>query len=254
MPKADIQKRVMETLRLVEMEHLASRPAPALSGGQQQRVAIARALVAQPSVLLLDEPLSNLDARLRRQMGAELRQLQQKANVTALYVTHDQDEAMALSDVVVLMQKGRILQVGSPRDIYNHPVERDVAAFFGTPNLVDSTVSDCVADKGGYLLTVENADWAGNCRAANPARAGDAVTVMIRGEFLSPSDGDGKPGDIAFDAIVEDTSFHGSVTAVNARLKSGGTVYFETRSTPPVKGDRVRLSVDPAQVWAMPAR
>ena len=114
--KPEIKERVTTALRLVEMERYADRPAPALSGGQQQRVAIARALVFEPEVLLLDEPLSNLDARLRAQMGDEFRALQHRLRITTLYVTHDQEEAMALSDRVVVMQRGRILQVGAPED------------------------------------------------------------------------------------------------------------------------------------------
>src|SRR6478736_555836 len=120
-PRSEIRERVQAALRLVEMEGFADRPAPALSGGQQQRVAIARALVFEPEVLLLDEPLSNLDARLRAQMGDEFRSLQKRLGITTLYVTHDQDEAMALSDRVVLMRSGKILQVGPPQDIYQRP-------------------------------------------------------------------------------------------------------------------------------------
>ena len=119
------EQGVYAALRLVEMEAYAERPAPALSGGQQQRVAIARALVAEPRVLLLDEPLSNLDAKLRTQMGDEFRTLQRRLGITTLYVTHDQDEAMALSDrVVVMHQGGRVLQVGAPEEIYRHPASR----------------------------------------------------------------------------------------------------------------------------------
>src|SRR6202044_898898 len=110
-PAAEIRDLVLRALRLVEMERYADRPAPALSGGQQQRVAIARALVFEPEVLLLDEPLSHLDARLRTQMGVEFRALQRRLRITTLYVTHDQEEAMALSDRVVVMQRGRILQI-----------------------------------------------------------------------------------------------------------------------------------------------
>ena len=133
-PEAEIRQRVEKALTLVEMDHFADRPAPALSGGQQQRVAIARALVFEPEVLLLDEPLSNLDARLRAQMGDEFRSLQKRLGITTLYVTHDQDEAMALSDRVVLMRSGKILQVGPPQDIYQRPNSEVVAAFFGAPN------------------------------------------------------------------------------------------------------------------------
>ena len=125
------------------MERYAERPAPALSGGQQQRVAIARALVFEPEVLLLDEPLSNLDARLRAQMGDEFRALQRRLKITTLYVTHDQEEAMALSDRVVVMDKGRALQVGAPETVYRRPASRDVAAFFGTPNFIEAKVTAC---------------------------------------------------------------------------------------------------------------
>ena len=139
--KAEIRDRVTTALRLVEMERFADRPAPALSGGQQQRVAIARALVFEPEVLLLDEPLSNLDARLRTQMGDEFRALQRRLRITTLYVTHDQEEAMALSDRVVVMQRGRILQVGAPEIVYRRPASREVASFFGTPNLIEAAVT-----------------------------------------------------------------------------------------------------------------
>src|SRR6185503_9805626 len=141
--KPEIKQRVMAALRLVEMDRFADRPAPALSGGQQQRVAIARALVFEPEVLLLDEPLSNLDARLRTQMGDEFRALQKRLGITSLYVTHDQEEAMALSDRVVVMMHGKILQIGSPEEIYQRPVSREVAAFFGSPNLLDAKVVTC---------------------------------------------------------------------------------------------------------------
>src|SRR6185369_10530249 len=174
-PRAEIRDKVMKALALVEMERYADRPAPALSGGQQQRVAIARALVFEPEVLLLDEPLSNLDARLRAQMGDEFRALQRRLKITTLYVTHDQEEAMALSDRVVVMQRGRILQVGAPEDVYRRPASRDVAAFFGTPNLIEARVASCrAAGDGEWLVTVEGAAWQGTCRAAQEFIHGDA--------------------------------------------------------------------------------
>src|SRR5215475_12435580 len=153
--KDEIRDRVLRTLRLVEMQHYAERPAPALSGGQQQRVAIARALVFEPELLLLDEPLSNLDTRLRAQMGDEFRALQRRLKITSLYVTHDQEEAMALSDRVVVMQEGRILQIGVPEDIYRRPRSEAVAAFFGSPNLLQGKVAQCRSDgNGAFLLRV----------------------------------------------------------------------------------------------------
>ena len=150
-PAAEIKERVMGALGLVEMEKYAQRPAPALSGGQQQRVAIARALVFEPEVLLLDEPLSNLDARLRTQMGDEFRKLQKRLGITSLYVTHDQEEAMALSDRVVVMEGGKILQVGSPEEIYQRPGSRSVATFFGSPNLLDAEVTASQPADAGYF-------------------------------------------------------------------------------------------------------
>src|SRR3954470_23670119 len=156
--KAEIRTRVMRALQLVEMEAYAERPAPALSGGQQQRVAIARPLVFEPEVLLLDEPLSNLDARLRAQMGDEFRALQRRLKITTLYVTHDQEEAMALSDRVVVMQRGRILQTGAPEEVYRRPASREVASFFGAPNLVEASVTASQpATEGEWLLTIEGA-------------------------------------------------------------------------------------------------
>ena len=191
----------MTALRLVEMERYADRPAPALSGGQQQRVAIARALVFEPEVLLLDEPLSNLDARLRAQMGDEFRALQRRLRITTLYVTHDQEEAMALSDRVVLMQRGRILQVGAPETIYRRPANRDVAAFFGAPNMLEAKVVDCrPTSEDDCLLTVQGAGWQGHCRASEKFRAGEAVLVMIRPEdvVLAAADVAARAGEIAW--------------------------------------------------------
>jgi iron(III) transport system ATP-binding protein len=143
-PAGEISTRVLESLRLMAMEHLAERPATALSGGQQQRVAIARALVFQPRVLLMDEPLSNLDAKLREQMRVELRALQQRLGITTVYVTHDQEEAMVLSDEIAVMHEGRVLQMAPPETIYTRPANRTVAAFVGTPNLLEAKRARCV--------------------------------------------------------------------------------------------------------------
>src|ERR1700722_16801922 len=170
---ADVHDLVLKALRLVEMERFAERPAPALSGGQQQRVAIARALVFEPKVLLLDEPLSNLDAKLRLQMGDEFRAIQKRLGMTTLYVTHDQSEAMALSDRVVVMDRGRIQQVGAPEEIYRYPANRTVAAFFGTPNLLDAEVEACARiDARRVRLEVVGQGWRGPCEAGGEGQAG----------------------------------------------------------------------------------
>jgi len=135
-PRDEIREKVQKALELVGLEELGDRLAPRLSGGQQQRVALARALVAEPQVLLLDEPLSNLDAKLRNQMRWELKELQNRLGTTTLYVTHDQVEALAISDEIALMNKGKIVQIGTPQDIYGNPVNEFAADFIGSANIV----------------------------------------------------------------------------------------------------------------------
>lgn len=138
--KADIQRRVMRTLETMGLAALAERSAAQLSGGQQQRLALARALVGEPRLLLLDEPLSNLDALLREQMRSELRRLQKEVGVTAVYVTHDQSEALALSDRIAILHNGAIVQIGTPRQIYDQPCNAFVATFVGRSNLLPGTL------------------------------------------------------------------------------------------------------------------
>ncbi len=134
--KEEQQRRIAAALSLVQLDDMARRPVPDLSGGQQQRVALARALVIEPTVLLLDEPLSNLDARLRMRTGVELRELQQRLRITTVYVTHDQSEALSLCDRIAVMRDGRVEQVGAPEDLYRAPVNRAVSDFLGRTNLL----------------------------------------------------------------------------------------------------------------------
>ena len=159
-PKAEIEQRVRTILDLVEMGGMESRMTNQLSGGQQQRVALARALVVEPGVLLFDEPLSNLDAKLRVTMRTEIRRIQQKLGITAIYVTHDQSEAMSISDEIIIMKKGVVAQMGSPKDIYYHPTDEFVADFIGEANFIKGTVKgmqgkDCVVSIEGRDVTVE---------------------------------------------------------------------------------------------------
>ena len=168
----------MKILKLVEMDGMESRMTNQLSGGQQQRVALARALVLEPGVLLFDEPLSNLDAKLRVSMRTELRKLQQKVGITAIYVTHDQSEAMSISDKITIMSKGRVEQIGTPREIYYHPNSRFVADFIGEANFLEAKVVSVEEDKAkihvaGETLMVNN--YAG-------AKAGDTAALVIRPE------------------------------------------------------------------------
>ncbi|RMF37210.1 MAG: ABC transporter ATP-binding protein, partial [Alphaproteobacteria bacterium] len=141
LPKAEIRERAEATLDTVGLKGLGGRMPAELSGGQQQRVAVARAVVLEPDVLLFDEPLSNLDAKLRRRVRDDIRELQQRLGLTAVYVTHDQEEALAISDRVVVMESGRILQAGSPRELYERPDSRFVADFIGDANLLDAEIT-----------------------------------------------------------------------------------------------------------------
>ncbi len=152
MPKDEIRRRVMDMLRLVHLEGMENRYPHQLSGGQQQRVALARALVMEPDILLLDEPLSNLDAKLREEMRFEIRSIQQKLGITVVYVTHDQSEAMAMSDRIAVMNRGRIHQVGSPYEIYKYPADSFVAGFIGLANFIKPDKVEITGDKASVEI------------------------------------------------------------------------------------------------------
>ena len=249
--KPEIKERVTAALRLVEMERYADRPAPALSGGQQQRVAIARALVFEPEVLLLDEPLSNLDARLRTQMGDEFRALQRRLKITTLYVTHDQEEAMALSDRVVVMQRGRILQAGAPETVYRRPASREVAAFFGTPNFIETTVTACRPEDDDWLVTING----GHCRSGQALQPGETVSVMVRPEdvTLAAANAPATNGHLTWPGKVVDGVFRGPRRSLTVET-TGLRFNVECASTRAAAvGDTVTLLVDANNAWALKA-
>jgi iron(III) transport system ATP-binding protein len=177
--RAERRRRVMEVLSLMQMEHLADRPAPYLSGGQQQRVALARALVSSSEVLLLDEPLSNLDAKLREDLRTEIKDLTRKLGVTAIYVTHDQLEALAMSDRIAVMLGGRIIQEAAPREVYLHPKTSFVAQFVGQINFFEGTVLEPAADGLGQIETVQGV-W--RCVLPAAFAKGDKARVAVRPE------------------------------------------------------------------------
>jgi iron(III) transport system ATP-binding protein len=253
LPKAEIRTRVMTALRLVEMEAYAERPAPALSGGQQQRVAIARALVFEPEVLLLDEPLSNLDARLRTQMGDEFRALQKRLGITSLYVTHDQEEAMALSDRVVVMQGGHILQIGAPEEIYQRPNSRAVAAFFGSPNLLDAKVTGCDANTDGtFNVAVTGQGWQGHARANAKFESGENAVVLVRPENLRFANGAAANGaDMSWSGKVVESIFRGPRTSITVET-GGPRLHIEAQALQGLRvGDDVHIAVPHAGAWAI---
>ena len=180
-PKDEVQERVAKAMALVELTGLENRAPNQLSGGQQQRVALARALVMEPKVLLMDEPLSNLDAKLREQMRTEIRRIQKRLGITSVYVTHDQVEAMTLSDRIVVMHEGRIEQIGPPTEIYRKPQSRFVADFIGRANFVEATVHDArdghlVVDALGAIMTVP--------APALEVRTGQSVLIVVRPEMV----------------------------------------------------------------------
>ena len=210
-PEAEVRERVGRVLELVGLSGLEKRAPSQLSGGQQQRVALARCIVLEPHVLLFDEPLSNLDAKLREQMRFEVRELQQRLGVTSVYVTHDQAEAMALSDLVVVMNRGRIEQVAPPREVYSRPVNRFVADFIGKANFLTGTVvnADTVDVAGARLPLSSEA----------PVPAGGRVELVVRPEaVVLQRDGAGAPG------VVTRAAFMGDHAEYEVRLLTGETV------------------------------
>ena len=178
-PAAERRTRVMQALEMVQMQHLAARRPGELSGGQQQRVALARAIAFRPAALLLDEPLSNLDAKLRIEMRGEIRRVCRELRMTAIYVTHDQKEALSLADEIVLLREGRVAQRGAPRDLYHRPATRFVAEFMGQTNFISGTVES--ADARGCVVRTE----AGALECCTRGLlAGARVTLSVRPESL----------------------------------------------------------------------
>ena len=179
-PKTQVKQRVTKALELVGLAEQGNRPAPLLSGGQQQRVSLARALVYEPKLLLLDEPLSNLDAKLREEMRLELRDLVKRLKVSTLYVTHDQEEALVLSDEIAVMSEGRILQKGSPREIYLDPRHPFVANFVGNANFIEGSVESGKNGQPGFVVGTALGQM--SCRLPSELGKGERVSLMFRPE------------------------------------------------------------------------
>src|SRR5436190_3716636 len=206
--RKELQQRVERALATVRLDHLAGREATDLSGGQQQRLALARALVLEPPLLLLDEPLSNLDAKLREEMVFELKRLQRELHVTSVYVTHDQVEALAMSNRVAVMKEGKIQQFGKPREVYERPASRFVADFIGTSNFIEATVSGKAG--GAYDLQTP----AGTLRVPSPEEfaVGARVVLCARPEHIQLSLGRSNgAGPEVWHGTVENRAFLGEV-------------------------------------------
>jgi len=251
LPRDDIRKRVAKTLRFVQLEGFENRPATKLSGGQQQRVALARALAAEPKVILFDEPLSNLDAKLREETRKELRTFLTELEITAVYVTHDRIEALSLSDTIAVMNAGRIIEIGTPKEIYFNSAHRFVADFIGRANLIAGKVE---ALEGAYAI-VDSEIGEIACRKDADTPVGSPVTVCIRPEFIS-TDGplaekDRFTGRNRFRGKVESLVFVGEAyegeiqvadTRLIARIDPTASVH---------EGNEISFSLDPDHCFVL---
>jgi iron(III) transport system ATP-binding protein len=241
-PKHQVRERVMRALSLVQLDALANRPAPQLSGGQQQRVALARAIANEPAVLLLDEPLSNLDARLREDMRHEIKTLVKRLQTTTLYVTHDQLEALSMSDTVALVRDGAVLQEGAPRDVYLQPADTFAANFLGRTNLLAGTV-----DANGMIAT----RWGTlSCPLPAWAQPGTALTIGFRPE--SPLVSTARPaGPNALEGRVQAASFSGDAVEYVVDLGEN-LVRIKTQPFDHFKdGQQVFVSVPPERCYVL---
>lgn len=242
-PKAKVKEMVFDVLKLVKLEQFADRSAPQLSGGQQQRVAIARALVAKPKLLLLDEPLSNLDAKLREEMRLELREMMREARVAALYVTHDQLEALVMSDKVAVMRDGVIVQESSPHELYSRPRDRFTAEFVGRTNFFEGVV-DGVAPSGNPS-PVKLPQGMLHCFLPNGVGKGDKVTIAVRPENLFVLERTTGSEVNLMRAIVEKAFFMGDFLECEVRL-FGSLIKLKIHPSSPVRpGSSVLIQVRP---------
>ncbi|ALE83962.1 ABC transporter ATP-binding protein [Pseudonocardia sp. HH130629-09] len=255
-PNHETKRRVSAMLAQVGLSDYADRWSTQLSGGQQQRLALARALLCEPEVLLLDEPLSNLDAKLRAQLRAELRSFQQRFGVTTIYVTHDQTEALAMSDTIVVMNRGRIEQIGSPDEIYEAPASRFVADFVGSANLIPGVLDGPTPSAGGAVdakTEVGTIQCGRSAPAAGPLSPGQELTVCVRPENIrvlaEPAIQDVGPN--CFQARVETTEYLGDRQEMNivigdVALRAHGPAHPRVQP-----GDDVTVVLEPARTIAL---
>jgi len=245
--RADIDKRVAEMLALISLPQMADRYPYQLSGGQQQRIALARALAPKPKLLLLDEPLSALDAKVRVSLREEIRSIQKALGITTIFVTHDQEEALSISDRIAVMYGGKAEQVGTPFEIYNRPKTKFVANFVGTLNILEGTVIDAASGR----VRVDGAELLLKDRPGG-ARNGDTLALALRPEAISLGRQPGR--DARLSGEIADVHFLGSVIRVRV-LVGGGTVSLDTfnnpAAPPPAVGEKAEISFSSADLMVL---
>lgn len=241
-PKSEIRKTVGEMLELVQMSHLADRMTSQISGGQQQRVALARALAPKPKVLLLDEPLSALDFKLRKEMQIELKRLQHETGITFVFVTHDQEEALTMSDRIAVMNGGRILQIGGPREIYDHPAERFVADFIGDTNFISAEV---MALNGSAATVRLPSGRDVEARGTSGAASTGPVTIAVRPEHATLT----APGGL-LDGTLKNIVYFGTDTHYHIGIDGHSDFVIRRQNQPDTSedhqaGQRVGIAFNP---------
>jgi putative spermidine/putrescine transport system ATP-binding protein len=240
LPRDEVRRRTDAAIRLVRLEEHARKLPGQLSGGQQQRVAIARAVVLEPALVLMDEPLSNLDAKLRLEMRTEIRRLHQTLGLTTVYVTHDQEEALSLADRLVVLRDGHVEQIGTPEELHNRPANRHVADFMGYRNLLPVTVTAVHGD----TVSVAGAGISLDGTAMGDLAEGDAAVAAIRPEDL-------QAGAHGVPAVVEVVEYQGREVAVEARSAGGVALHLRAVERPE-PGDRITVTATPDRVLVFP--
>ncbi|TBL75353.1 ABC transporter ATP-binding protein [Paenibacillus thalictri] len=239
-PKNEIEKRVMEALEMVELTHLRDRVPSDMSGGQQQRIALARAIVIRPALLLMDEPLSNLDAKLRVKMRSDIRRLQKELGITTIYVTHDQEEALAVSDRIAVMSEGRVQQIASPEDIYAYPANQFVANFIGTSNFMSGECRGYKQETGEAAVLLSGTDFKLKLNKKYEGK----VLFALRPERIRLASDNEKTGTVPGE--IESVTFLGEKVSYIVKLEGGTRIDVQEHAVQPhhLRQERQRVHVN----------